>query len=79
MIPQNAINFHELVNENFDIEDVRDVKPDDIAVLPYSSGTTGLPKGVELMHKNLVAQMMQIGVEGIKTLEDATGINSKDM
>lgn len=76
MIPQNVINFHELVNENFDMEDVRDVKPDDIAVLPYSSGTTGLPKGVELMHRNLVAQMMQIGVEGIKTLEDATGINS---
>lgn len=67
------MNFHELVNANFDIEDVRDVKPDDIAVLPYSSGTTGLPKGVELMHSNLVAQMMQIGVEGIKTLQDATG------
>ena len=26
----------------------------DIATLPFSSGTTGLPKGVMLTHKNLV-------------------------
>ena len=28
-------------------------------VLPYSSGTTGLPKGVELTHDNLVANLAQ--------------------
>ncbi len=28
-------------------------------VLPYSSGTTGLPKGVELTHRNLVANLAQ--------------------
>jgi acyl-CoA synthetase (AMP-forming)/AMP-acid ligase II len=32
----------------------------DLAVLPYSSGTTGLPKGVMLTHANLVANMVQI-------------------
>ncbi|MFC2968406.1 AMP-binding protein [Acidimangrovimonas pyrenivorans] len=31
----------------------------DIAVLPYSSGTTGLPKGVMLSHRNLVANVDQ--------------------
>jgi acyl-CoA synthetase (AMP-forming)/AMP-acid ligase II len=32
----------------------------DIAALPYSSGTTGLPKGVMLVHQSIVAQLNQI-------------------
>ncbi len=42
---------------------VVDVDPDeDLVVLPYSSGTTGLPKGVMLTHRNLVANVCQTGV-----------------
>jgi acyl-CoA synthetase (AMP-forming)/AMP-acid ligase II len=39
-------------------EDV-EVDPEDLAVLPYSSGTTGLMKGVMLTHRNLVANIEQ--------------------
>jgi acyl-CoA synthetase (AMP-forming)/AMP-acid ligase II len=34
--------------------------PGDLAVLPYSSGTTGRPKGVMLTHGNIVANTRQI-------------------
>jgi acyl-CoA synthetase (AMP-forming)/AMP-acid ligase II len=38
----------------------RPIDPDAVAVLPYSSGTTGLPKGVMLSHRNLVANLAQL-------------------
>lgn len=31
----------------------------DLAVLPYSAGTTGLPKGVMITHRNLIAGVLQ--------------------
>jgi 4-coumarate--CoA ligase len=31
----------------------------DVCVLPYSSGTTGVPKGVMLTHHNMVANICQ--------------------
>ncbi len=37
------------------------IKPDDTAVIPYSSGTTGLPKGVELTHGACAANVLQVG------------------
>ncbi|KAF4523515.1 hypothetical protein B566_EDAN004586 [Ephemera danica] len=34
--------------------------PDQLVVLPYSSGTTGLPKGVRITHRNMVANLCQM-------------------
>lgn len=36
-----------------------EVKPDDVAVLQYTGGTTGVAKGAMLSHANLVANMRQ--------------------
>jgi len=36
------------------------VAPDDVVALPYSSGTTGLCKGVMLTHRNLVGNIAQL-------------------
>ncbi len=48
---------------------------EDLAVLPYSSGTTGLPKGVMLTHYNLVANISQtMAVEKMETGEVLIGI-----
>jgi acyl-CoA synthetase (AMP-forming)/AMP-acid ligase II len=37
-----------------------EIDPADVVVLPYSSGTTGLPKGVMLTHRNVVANLAQL-------------------
>ncbi|KAH4204089.1 hypothetical protein HBH69_001220 [Parastagonospora nodorum] len=38
----------------------RRAKPEDLAFLAYSSGTTGLPKGVMLTHRNIVADLLLV-------------------
>jgi long-chain acyl-CoA synthetase len=36
-----------------------EIKPDDIAVLQYTGGTTGVSKGAVLLHRNIVANVLQ--------------------
>ncbi|GBP48714.1 Probable 4-coumarate--CoA ligase 1 [Eumeta japonica] len=40
--------------------DMPDVNCEEVCLIPYSSGTTGMPKGVMLTHKNLVSNLKQI-------------------
>ena len=48
---------------------------EDLVALPYSSGTTGLSKGVMLTHYNIVANLSQIlGVEATAKTEVLMGI-----
>ena len=44
----------------------------DIVALPYSSGTTGLPKGVMLTHYNLVAMLSQMETVDVLRSKDTT-------
>lgn len=42
----------------------------DVVALPYSSGTTGLPKGVMLTHRNLVSMLVQMEASDPFTADD---------
>lgn len=47
------------------------IDPDDVALIVYTSGTTGMPKGVELTHRNLVFLARALQAR-LKVPEDAT-------
>ncbi len=55
-----AIPFARLLHESSPkLQHSVKVSPDDLLMLPYSSGTTGFPKGVMLTHRNLVSNNLQ--------------------
>ncbi|HEV8429386.1 MAG TPA: AMP-binding protein [Pyrinomonadaceae bacterium] len=56
----NATPFDSLLVDNGRAEQVEINPREDLVALPYSSGTTGMPKGVMLTHHNLVANLCQM-------------------
>jgi long-chain acyl-CoA synthetase len=63
-------SFKTLLKGNPPIENPHPSKPDDVALLQYTGGTTGLAKGAMLSHRNLVANTYQaIAWYPVKELE----------
>lgn len=64
-----ATPFARLLGEHHPAPGI-EIGADDIALLPYSSGTIGLPKGVVLSHRNLVASLCQTRLVQLVRSED---------
>ncbi|XP_027360050.1 4-coumarate--CoA ligase 2 isoform X2 [Abrus precatorius] len=57
--PENCLHFSVLSEGNESEVPEVEIHPDDAVALPFSSGTTGLPKGVVLTHKSLTTSVAQ--------------------
>ena len=64
-----TVPFETLLESKAESPDTSINPAKDVVVLPYSSGTTGIPKGVKLTHRNMVANLGQIAT-GIFTEAD---------
>ncbi len=66
--------FAEVSGDGSTLPELRFDPASHIAALPYSSGTTGLPKGVMLTHRNLVANMVQGAMFGLRQDDVVLGV-----
>ena len=55
-----VIDFNEVMETSIDLQDVDIDVENDLALLQYTGGTTGLPKGTELTHANLITNVVQV-------------------
>lgn len=58
---ENVYFYRELLKKRFPVIHTHPTTPDDIAILLYTGGTTGISKGAVLTHRNLVANFLQTG------------------
>jgi long-chain acyl-CoA synthetase len=66
-----TLAFSSLVKETNPEPPRPDIDPEDMAVLIYSGGTTGLSKGIMLSHRALIANLMQVCAWGNVEDKDA--------
>lgn len=66
--PDGVTAFSDFLAGAPDVAPPVELGPDDLAVLPYSSGTTGASKGVMLSQRNIVSSVLQ-SADAIQTSE----------
>lgn len=61
-IPEGTVPFKDLITRGKTLPPIKNyqMSQNDVVVLPYSSGTTGMPKGVMLTHRNLVSNLEMV-------------------
>ena len=57
---KKVLDFNEVIKTDIDLKPVAIDNEKDLALLQYTGGTTGLPKGTELTHANIISNMVQI-------------------
>jgi acyl-CoA synthetase (AMP-forming)/AMP-acid ligase II len=67
---EGATPFASLLEGDGEAPEVEIDPREDLVALPYSSGTTGVCKGVMLTHRNLVANLLQIRASGHELSDD---------
>ena len=56
----NAVRFNDALSQGGSKPLTRpELSPDDVAVLQYTGGTTGVSKGAVLLHRNVIANLLQ--------------------
>ena len=70
------LNYGDILTSSGDsLEPSRTPDLDSVFVLPYSSGTTGVPKGVRLTHRNMTSQLAQICHPRFKVIKEVTQLS----
>ncbi len=63
-VQQKTISWHDLLDKDLKADPV-EIDKDDMAVLQFTGGTTGLPKAAVLTHGNIAANLSQIDLWGV--------------
>ena len=79
---ENATNFSEVLKRAPELESpdagfdalLKQTKPEELATIVYTSGTTGEPKGVMLTHRNL-ADNLRFSTDGLRIVEGDSSIS----